>query len=79
MIDNVQDTMNFKIIIPYYIKIELKCETLILNLTKIPLMYMFAKARRCPDVVPMWSRRAMRLFGTFLVRIFLTIIPQIGQ
>ena len=44
--------MNFKDIIPYCVIIELKWETLVLNLTKIPLMYMFAKARRCPEVVP---------------------------
>ena len=38
--------MNFKDILPYYdIIIELKLETLVLNLTKIPLLYMFAKAR----------------------------------
>ena len=52
--------MNFKDIIPYYIIIELKWETLVLNLTKIPLMYMFAKARRCPEVL-------RRCYETFLL------------
>ena len=37
--------MNFKDIISYYIIIELKWETLVLNLTKMPLIYMFTKAR----------------------------------
>ena len=70
--------MKFKDKITYYIIIELKWETLVFNLTKIPLMYTFAKALRCPDVIPRWSRGAMRLFDTLKVRIFLTIIPQIG-